>query len=284
MHIDIRNRGAKQGGNLLLAQPDIAIASHKSNIYLSIFRVIDNNIVSTKYLPAQDSMIDELAVRIRDLVQSAKVKVAREINSAMVETNWEIGRHIVEFEQNGNATAKYGSALLTELLKRLTATLGKGFSKPNVYNMRRFYLVYTNFQTLSRKLTWSHICELLMIVQSLALSKIDHVVGELFKYPVVPVGIGVSNFAELDISAAKSEMVTLILGGINDTDYFPEAIAAGKLSVHHHKKLMSSSLNAWKHLSANDSLSVWEYFIQSFGYLFYPGRWQTVVHSYRRKI
>lgn len=123
----------------------------------------DNNIVSTKNLPAQDSMIDELAVRIRDLVQSAKVKVAREINSAMVETYWEIGRHIVEFEQKGNATAEYGSALLTELSKRLTATLGKGFSKPNVYNMRRFYLVYPNFQTLSRKLTWSHICELLMI-------------------------------------------------------------------------------------------------------------------------
>ena len=63
-------------------------------------------------------------------------------------------------------------------------------------------------------------------------------VGELFKYPVVPVGIRVGNFAELDVSAAKSEMVTLILDGINDTDYFPEAVAAGKLSVHHHKKLI----------------------------------------------
>ena len=75
-------------------------------------------------------------------------------------------------------------------------------------------------------------------VQSLALSKINHVVGELFKYPVVPVGIGVGNIAELDVSAAKSEMVTLILDGINDADYFPEAVTAGKLSVHHHKKLI----------------------------------------------
>ena len=75
-------------------------------------------------------------------------------------------------------------------------------------------------------------------VQSLALSKINHVVGELFKYPVVPVGIRVGNIAELDVSAAKSEMITLILDGINDTDYFPEAVAAGKLSVHHHKKLI----------------------------------------------
>lgn len=50
-------------------------------------------------------------------------------------------------------------------------------------------------------------------VQPLALSKIDHVVGELFKYPVVPVGIRVGNIAELDVSAAKSEMITLILDG-----------------------------------------------------------------------
>lgn len=75
-------------------------------------------------------------------------------------------------------------------------------------------------------------------VQSLALSKIDHLVGELFNYPVVPVGIGVGNIAELDVSAAKSEIVALILDGINDADYFPEAVAAGKLSVHHHKKLI----------------------------------------------
>lgn len=63
-------------------------------------------------------------------------------------------------------------------------------------------------------------------------------VGELFKYPVVPVGIRVGNIVELDFTAAKSEMITLILDGINDTDYFPEAVAARKLSVHHHKKLI----------------------------------------------
>ena len=68
-----------------------------------------------------------------------------------------------------------------------------------------------------------------MVVQPLALSKIDH---------VVPVDIRVGNIAELDVSAAKSEMITLILDGINDTDYFPKAVAAGKMSVHHHKKLI----------------------------------------------
>ena len=74
-------------------------------------------------------------------------------------------------------------------------------------------------------------------VQSLALRKIDHIVSKLFKYLVIPVRIGVGNIAKLYVSVAKSEMVTLILDGINDANDFSEAVTAGKLSEHHHKKL-----------------------------------------------
>ena len=75
-------------------------------------------------------------------------------------------------------------------------------------------------------------------VQPLALSKTDHIVGELLEYPVIPVRIGVGNIAELDVSAAKTEMVTLVLDGINDADDFSEAVATGKLPKHHYKKLV----------------------------------------------
>ena len=75
-------------------------------------------------------------------------------------------------------------------------------------------------------------------VQPLALCKIDHIVGELLEYPVIPIGVGVSHIAELDVSAAKSEMVTLILNGVDDADHLSEAVTAGKLAVHHHKKLI----------------------------------------------
>lgn len=75
-------------------------------------------------------------------------------------------------------------------------------------------------------------------IQPLTLRKIDHIVGELFKYPVVPVRISVGNIAELDVSASKSEMVTLILDGVNDADDLSEAVAAGKLSEYHYKKLV----------------------------------------------
>ena len=75
-------------------------------------------------------------------------------------------------------------------------------------------------------------------VKPLALCKVDHIVGELLEYPVIPVGIGIGNIAKLDVSATKSEMVTLILDGINDADDFPEAITAGELPEHHYKELV----------------------------------------------
>jgi len=75
-------------------------------------------------------------------------------------------------------------------------------------------------------------------VQPFALSKTDHIVGELLEYPVIPVGVGVGNIAEPDVSAAKTEMVTLVLDGINDADDFSEAVATGKLPEHHYKKLV----------------------------------------------
>ena len=119
--------------------------------------------LTIQHTHVQSETLDVLAQRIHELVQWSKETVARQINTTIVQTYWEIGRHIVEFEQKGNASAQYGSQLLSELAKRLTALLGKGYSKPNLYNMRRFYLVYPNFQTVSIKLSWSHICELIAI-------------------------------------------------------------------------------------------------------------------------
>ena len=82
------------------------------------------------------------------------------VNTAMVYTYYEIGRMIVEDEQQGEERAKYGKAVLKELSIRLTNKFGKGFSVENLENMRRFYLIYSNSETLSRNLaftlSWSH--------------------------------------------------------------------------------------------------------------------------------
>lgn len=100
---------------------------------------------------------------IETLVNASKSKLATSINRVMTVTYWSIGKYIVEFEQDGNAKAKYGKNLLSTISKELTLRLGKGYSRPNLNNMRKFYLKYSNCQTVSDKLSWSHICELIKI-------------------------------------------------------------------------------------------------------------------------
>ena len=68
------------------------------------------------------------------------------LNISMVYSYYEVGRAIVEEEQNGKQRAEYGKAILKELSKRLTENLGKGFSVENLKLMRRFYLVYSKDQ------------------------------------------------------------------------------------------------------------------------------------------
>lgn len=110
-----------------------------------------------------DEKLHSLAEDITTLVVEAKSHLAQAINATLVATYWNIGKHIVEFEQQGNSKAKYGTALLSSLSKILQAKLGKGYSRPNLNNMRKFYLLYPICQTLSDKLSWSHICELITI-------------------------------------------------------------------------------------------------------------------------
>ena len=84
------------------------------------------------------------------LVKSAQQQVIRTINSTMVYTYFEIGRMIVEEEQNGKERAAYGKQVLKELSKELTKEFGKGFSVDSLERMRNFYLIYSNSETLSR--------------------------------------------------------------------------------------------------------------------------------------
>lgn len=107
--------------------------------------------------------LNQLADNITNLVVETKNQLAKTINTTLVVTYWNIGKHIVEFEQQGNAKAKYGTSLLTSLAKILQVKLGKGYSRPNLNNMRKFYLLYPICQTVSDKLSWSHICELITI-------------------------------------------------------------------------------------------------------------------------
>ena len=100
---------------------------------------------------------------IGDLLAAARSNVARQVNSELLSTYWNIGRIIAEYEQTVPERADYGKQTLKELSKALTKEFGKGFSVSNIQFMRRFYQAYQIQQTASVKLTWSHYCELLTI-------------------------------------------------------------------------------------------------------------------------
>lgn len=88
--------------------------------------------------------------QIVELLQSARQKVVSTVNHTMVLTYFEIGRIIVEKEQDGKERAGYGKQLLKGLSEALTKEFGKGFSVQNLERMRGFYLIYRKSSTLSR--------------------------------------------------------------------------------------------------------------------------------------
>ncbi len=105
------------------------------------------------------SMVQE----IKELLSGARQRVAVQVNTELLSTYWNVGRIIVEHEQNSQERAAYGKQTLKALSKELTKEFGKGFSVSNIQFMRRFYQTYQIQQTVSVKLSWSHYCELLTI-------------------------------------------------------------------------------------------------------------------------
>jgi predicted nuclease of restriction endonuclease-like (RecB) superfamily len=113
----------------------------------------------------------QLIGQIGNLLASGRQKAIQQVNTVLVNTYWEIGKHIVEFEQKGNEKAEYGSHLFERLSKDLTTAYGKGFSRSNLLYMRKLYLhfqisetpshVLSKRVTLSHILTWSHYFEIL---------------------------------------------------------------------------------------------------------------------------
>ena len=103
--------------------------------------------------------------RILDLLKTARKTVVQSVNRTIVDTYFEIGRLIVEEEQNGKSKAEYGQNLIPELSQKLTIEFGKGFSTTNLKQMRTFYLTYSKGQTVSDefRLSWSHYLMLMRI-------------------------------------------------------------------------------------------------------------------------
>ena len=88
--------------------------------------------------------------QVVELLQNARQQVLRTVNSTMVFTYFEIGRMIVEEEQNGKDTSEYGKQILKGLSKQLINEYGKGFSVDVLERIRKFYLIYSKSATVLR--------------------------------------------------------------------------------------------------------------------------------------
>ena len=109
-----------------------------------------------------------LIAQISKSYKLAQVSIVTAVNSEMLKAYWEIGRNIIEFEQDGDFKAEYGTRLLETLSKDLSDQHGKGFSRSNLNYMRLLYKHYPICETLSHKLSWSHYYELLKIEDPIA--------------------------------------------------------------------------------------------------------------------
>ena len=97
-----------------------------------------------------------LTQNIAQIIEQARKQVKQTVNFTMVQCYWNIGRLLVEDEQQGEARAEYGKYVLKNLSEYLTATYGKGFDISNLRNMRQFYLAFPIRNALRTELSWTH--------------------------------------------------------------------------------------------------------------------------------
>lgn len=106
---------------------------------------------------------DALIATIASTYDQGRLRAVQAVNVQLLETYWQIGQHIVEFEQGGSSKADYGKSLIKQLSIDLTLRFGKGFSRSNLIRIRQFYLLYPKGASLPHFLTWTHVVEFLKI-------------------------------------------------------------------------------------------------------------------------
>jgi len=115
----------------------------------------------------QTSQLTTFIDQIGKSLTSGKQKAAQELNATILKTYWEIGKHIVECEQNEGEKVEVGTAIYSALANELTNAYGKIFDDDNIGAMRKLYLSFQMSGALSFKLTWSHYLEILKSNSSL---------------------------------------------------------------------------------------------------------------------
>jgi|SRR5271157_189220 len=141
--------------------------------------------MTKKSMHLRERSYSQLFIGVADLLEQARKHSVRSLNAIMACTYWEVGRRIVEHEQQGQKRAKYGEALIERLALDLTAKLGRGFSRSNLWQMRDFYLSWPILQTLSgESLPPEPISEDKSKLQTMSGLSADHREIQLHRFPL----------------------------------------------------------------------------------------------------
>ena len=149
---------------------------------------------------------------IKRLIEDARLNTYAAINAVMLETYWNIGKRIVEQEQQGKSRAEYGTQLLKVLSGELSAAFGKGFSARNLRNYRQFYLSFPHVEiwhTRVPNLTWSHIRTLLRVTDDAArIWYLNEAAQEMWSVRTLDRNISSQYYHRLLQSPAKEKVVS----------------------------------------------------------------------------
>lgn len=113
----------------------------------------ENNIVT-------NIQLNNIVSDIRNIILNARNKAYASINQNLIHSNWEIGRRIVEEEQQGKVRAEYGTQLLKVLSLKITEEFGQGYGVRNLFYFKQLYLYFPDWEILHTRvqnLSWSHI-------------------------------------------------------------------------------------------------------------------------------
>lgn len=121
--------------------------------------------IMTDHIPV---IYEDIYSKIKETLLISRGQAYSAVNFAMVQAYWQIGRIIVEYEQNGSLRSEYGKGVLQEVSERLQREFGTGFSVRNLQQMKKFYVMFPNTNALRSQLTWTHYRALLRIKEDAA--------------------------------------------------------------------------------------------------------------------
>ena len=165
---------------------------------------MDETVTITQNKPTPSFIED-----IKELVAQGRRQAYAAVNQAMVSTYWQIGKRIVEEEQQGQTRAEYGKQLLKELSAALTEEFGKGFSVQNLYSFRQFFLTFPEiFSTPWRILTWSHYKRIMHVVNEDARNwYLKEASEQMWSYATLNRNIATQYYERLLLSQNKEPVV-----------------------------------------------------------------------------